>query len=262
MMDMKFKIVDTLERGLAYAESCFETWRVVAGEVFAMQAHEQRLLRGAEEFGWSLDALAVHDCFVRVSREAANMGADVLVRLTLTAGEAAWGLQPKKQPNLQVYVQYVPALKERPPLHLRAVSWPFALQEKTAKFAADYAYSLRAAQRWQHELQTGEQALICAQGQVMSTMTANVCLHRQGQWYTPDGLGVLRGVVRDFLLQHGVLVAQACPQAWLHDCDAMVCLNSGVWMQAVAALDGRSLTVSAPIEALRQVLGQEKGVLL
>ena len=241
MRPYEIKITETLDRGLSYGEACFETMRVVDGEVFQSLQHQQRLQRGMRALGWDLEALVVHQWFQAAMRAASQKGRDVLIRLTVSGGDAGWGWMPKPEQRLNVYVQTL-LMGERAALHLRSVVWMFPLREKVAKFTADYADILRSMQQWKNQLGECEQPLICTEsGDVLSSMTANVLIYYQNRWYTPDGLGVLCGVVRAFLMDKGVIHPTSCPQSWLDTCEAMACINSGVGVQPVASINGRTL---------------------
>jgi len=256
------QFTNTLDRGLAYAESCFETWRVVHGHVFLMVKHQQRLQLAMGLLGWQVDDAVVEDWFNQASEAAMHAADDVLVRMTISAGEAAWGLLPQDVQDLEVYVQLMPSQK-RSALQLQAVVWRFPRYEKLAKFTADYAMMLRAMQTWKAELARGQQPLLCQQGDIMHSLTANVLLYRQGQWWTPDGLGILNGVVQGYLLAQGVLQACVCPTSWLDDCEAMACCNSGVFVQPVASINGRNLNIEhVAFAALYAALAPKKGVVL
>lgn len=253
---------DTLNRGLAYAESCFETWRVVNRDVFLLLAHQQRLQRGMTCLGWDVSLPTIQKWFEQANQAAMQKGNDMLIRMSISAGEAAWGLLPKETATLKVYVQTMPCLK-RPDLHLQAMEWMFPRYEKLAKFTADYSFELRAMRQWKDSLPAGRKALICQDGEVMHSLTANILLYRQGQWWTAQGLGILSGVVQDFLCQQGLVKGISCPVAWLDDCEAMACSNSGVFLQAVASIHGRKLDMQHPaLDVLYAALRCEKGVAL
>ncbi len=253
----EIKIVTQLDRGLAYAEACFETFRVLDGHVFQQAEHQQRLQDGLETYGLICTGSRLKNCFKQAISEASLQGNDMLVRMTVSAGAADWGLLLKDaQPHVQV--QIIPSVA-RQALHLQTVLWPFPLREKSVKYTADYAESLRAVVQW--KLDNPMEALICSDaGYVLSTLTANIAIYRHGQWFTPQGLGVLSGVVRQFLLDDGVLIESDCPSSWLNDCEAMVCMNSGLFVQPVISVNGRDLYVNHPaigklVDAFEDTLG-------
>jgi len=238
----EIKIVTQLDRGLAYAEACFETFCVVDGEVFEQAEHMQRLQRGLHAYGLECSENDLKDWFNQAIIAATQQAENMLVRLTVSGGEAAWGLLPNDEAKLYVQVQMLPHIKHKA-LHLASVYWPYPLREKTAKYTADYAESLRAIQQW--GLDNPMQALICSlDNHVLSTLTANIALYRDGQWWTPKGLGILSGVVRQFFIRYGILHETICPEKWLDDCEAIVCLNSGQLVQSVASVNQRDLDIN------------------
>jgi len=259
----EIKIVTQLDRGLAYAEACFETFRVVQAQIFQLAQHQRRLQCALKSYGLICTDTEVESWFKQAINAANLQGDDILIRLTVSGGDAAWGLLRNNEHGYCVQIQMMPTMA-RQPLDLKTVQWPFPLREKWVKYTSDYAESLRAIQQWKQagEIENPMQALICSDdGYVLSTLTANIALYRQGQWFTPQGVGILHGVVRHFLLQQGVLIESLCPQAWLDDCEAMVCMNSGIFVHAVSSVNQRILDVRHPaMTDLLSVLDGESGV--
>jgi len=65
------------------------------------------------------------------------------------------------------------------------------------------------------------------------------------------------------LLAEGAIVEAACPHAWLTTCEAMACINSGVFIQPVVSIDGRLLDANhKALEPLFEALAKERGVRL
>jgi branched-subunit amino acid aminotransferase/4-amino-4-deoxychorismate lyase len=252
----EIKIVSQLDRGLAYAEACFETFRVLNGHVFQQVEHQKRLQEGLETYGFICTDDELENWFEQAVAAANMHGNDILLRMTVSGGDAIWGLLAKQQrPHVQI--QMMPSV-ERKPLHLQSVIWPFPLREKKVKYTADYAESLRAIQQW--GLDNPMQALICSDSDnVLSTLTANIAIYRQGQWFTPQGLGILHGIVRQFLLEKGVLIESVCPSIWLDDCEAVVCMNSGVFVQPVASYNDRNFDINYP--AINKLFSAFEGML-
>jgi len=256
-IDCNITTTAQLDRGLAYGEACFETFRVIDGAIFCWPAHAERLQRGMACFGMQLtDAMlaAMHD---EVLTQAASQGDDLLARLTVTGGEAAWGLTQRSEPR--AYLQLYPFRQTDHPVQLQMRPYPVPPREKLAKFTADYAELLRAS-HGQLSLHT----LFYHQGTILAATTANLLFFRQGAWYTPPlQPGVLPGVVRAFLLDAEAVTTCDCDCAQLQQCEALALINSGHFIQPVAALDGLALTESeyriAPLQAL---LAAQPGVRL
>lgn len=235
--ELKIHSVDQLDRGLAYGEACFETFRVIDGEVFLWQRHVERLRRGMACFGYSLSETDADAIMERVLN-AAN-GRDTLVRVTATGGEAAWGLFRPEDARPTLYIQSLAYQQNDQPVQLVTVEWPFPVSPKRAKFTSDYALALRAMHQWQ--VKPEKTPLICKDGRVLSSLTANVLILQNGQWYTPDDVdgGVLPGVVRSLLLEKGLVETASCPVAWLEDCEALMLCNSALFARSVASINGR-----------------------
>ena len=250
-----------MERGIAYGEACFETLRVYQGKVFQCKSHQYRLQQAMAAYGWDMEIEALSQWFESSIKASYRYGDDVLMRFTVSGGDAAWGLLPAQGQQPSFYVQAMP-MQKRGKVQLQSVIWPFALHEKYAKFSSDYAEGLRARQIWKSSIAGDSQALVCSNhGEVLSTLTSNIALYRQGQWHTPQGLGILKGIVREYLVQKEVLSEAVCPVSWLDDCEVMVCINSGVFVQAVSHINARVLPRQHHAYAiLTHALAGESGV--
>jgi len=261
MLTTEIKIYDSLDRGLSYAEAVFETFRVVHGAVFCLPLHKQRLKCGLALYGLNVSGVVL-DAWFEQAILAVSEYNDVLLRLTVTGGESGWGLLPKHDSDVCVYVQKVRATKAPAMLDFQTVNWPFPLHDKQAKLTSDYAETLRAYQCVKNDLNDNLQPLFCGvDGTILSSLTANIALYRQGEWLTSMGMGILAGVVRGYLLDKGVMRQTPCRQVWLDDCEAIVCLNSGVFMQSVASINGRNLDVEhLACQQLKQAFKGEEGV--
>lgn len=229
-MDMK-----VMDRGLAYGEACFETFRVIKNEVFGWPSHLHRLATGLAEFGLVLDSTQMLLIENHCLTHAATIADDVLMRLTVTGGKTSWGLSQHAAKPV-CYVQTMPVqsgANQAKSMHLQG--WPFPLKEKKAKFVADYAETLRAL-----SAESNTDVLFSHQGYLLGAATANVLLYHEGQWRTPSGSGVLAGIVREFLMEAGLVHGTTCPVAWLENCEAMLLSNCGVFLQPVAELTSGS----------------------
>ncbi len=226
-----------LDRGLMYAEACFETFRVIDGQVFAWEAHMMRLQRGLAEFGIPLPEGLKARCLEAATRA----GRDTLLRLTVTGGVATWGLAPPGVRQPGVYVLAIPYQSREASVALHTVTWPFPLRPKMAKFTADYAEILRVMRMHDCHVKAEGGLLVCDGHRLHTGLTANVLVYRKGRWWTPGPETILPGVIRSYLVQAGVVCEVECPLAWLQDCTAMALTNSGAFIQPVASIDGRSL---------------------
>lgn len=231
------------DRGLMYAEACFETFRVIGGAVFCWHAHATRLRDGLAAFGLHLDDEVVSQLHAACLQEASRHGPDVLLRLTVTGGDATWGINLPVESTLNAWIQAKPFCGTAHPVRLCAVAWPWPVKSRPAKFTSDYGEALRALQACKGEIEGDEEALFCAGDHVLSTATANMLLYRQGMWWTPriEMGGILPGVVRSVLLTEGCVKEAVCPLSWLADCAVAAVTNSGSFIRPVSHINDRAL---------------------
>lgn len=227
------------DRGLLYGEACFETMRVIGGRIFAWDAHLDRLRRGLAAFGLDCPEGLLQRCL----DAAAGSGSDALLRLTVSGGEAPRGLLVGGQRVPSVHIQAWPYKQANTPLALRSLHWPMGGVARLAKFTSDYACTIRLLHQARRAglLAEGEAALFTQDNELLCMETGNILISIDGQWYTPDHLAVLPGVVRNTLLESGAVKACPCPLEWLLGCDAMAVCNSGCFIRPVAMVDGRRL---------------------
>jgi len=259
---LKIITMKQMDRGLAYAEACFETFRVIDATIFDWQGHWQRMLGGLAEFGIQIDSAQADEIRQHCLREAGKLGNDVLVRITISGGESGWGLTNRASEAL-LQIQCVAYAMNATPITLQLQSWPFPLKQKSAKFVADYGDTLRALHG-----ATDAQVLFEKDGFLLATATANILLYRDAGWHTPTAdAGVLPGRVREFLLGRGLVRETPCPVAWLADCDAMAVCNSGVFIRAVSGIHpiqrSHAMDIQHPaLQTLTDALGSAEGVRL
>lgn len=224
---MKIETITEMDRGLAYAEACFETFRVINGEIFNWPAHAARLRQGLNAF-----ALTVSDTQTERMHEAclqAAAGMDALVRLTVSGGDAPWGLFTHAA-SLSARIQVMPYRADAVSPELTVMEWPSPPIHRMAKFTADYASTLRLLRGERH-------ALFVHQHYLVSAATANVMIFRHGQWWTPSlNAGVVPGVIRQHLIDSDIVREGACPDKWLDDCDALALTASSFFVRAVVGI--------------------------
>jgi len=244
------------DRGLLYAEACFETVRVFDGEIFSWRGHMSRLRRGLACFGIDLPEGLLPLCL----DAAAKCGPDVLLRITVSGGQSPWGLRRPNGNSHGIHI-ITKCYEGLGAVALKSVRWPFPMRTRPAKFTADYAETLRALHVVQDQLGDDEEALVCNDRSMVSAMTANVLIHRKHHWWTPAGNGVLPGIIRSTLLQSGIVTESDCPVGWFEDCQAMAVCNSGSFITPIRQINGRKLPVSEPaLDRLWQPLIGRPGV--
>ena len=252
-----------MDRGLAYAEACFETFRVINGEIFCWSAHLARLQSGLAEFGISLSEKKLDLLYRACLDAAARNGSDAMVRLTVSGGEASWGLLASMRVP-KVYVQAMAYQRNADPLCLTLKDWPFPLKMRSAKFIADYSDTLRALKGCENV-----NVLFSSDGYLLGAATANVLIYRNNQWYTPIiSPGVLPGIVRAHLLKTGILKEMDCLMSHLDECEAVALTNCGSFLHQVETISGREAGVinydvkHPAFKYLVEALANESGVII
>jgi branched-subunit amino acid aminotransferase/4-amino-4-deoxychorismate lyase len=251
------------DRGVSYAEACFETFRVLNGEIFSWPDHMARLQRGLAEFGISLPEKELELLHEACLDAAGKCGSDAMVRLTVSGGEASWGLLANKRIP-KAHVQAMAYHRNTDPVYLRFKDWPFPPKMRMAKFTADYSDTLRALKGC-----ADLNVLFGCEGRLLGAATANVLIYRQNHWHTPVvGPGVLPGIVRAHLLDAGLLKEADCPISWLEDCEAVALTNCGYFVRQVVAVSGEetgelNYDISHPaFQLLDEALVNEPGVIV
>lgn len=115
--------VSALDRGFTLADGLFETLRVYDGVPFRLDAHLERLARGAAVLGIAAPSGELRDTVAGALRAAGGTGwSDAALRITLTRGAGVAGLAPPPAgsappPTVVVAVQplphFTPATYER-----------------------------------------------------------------------------------------------------------------------------------------------------
>ncbi|OIO67579.1 MAG: hypothetical protein AUJ56_09750 [Zetaproteobacteria bacterium CG1_02_49_23] len=263
---IEIKIIDQssgeqLDRGLLYAEACFETFRVIDGQVFAVDYHIRRMQLGLAALGIDICQKALQDGFERCVQAATQKGSDVLVRFTISGGLSGWGLNRPQHLQPAAYIHTMVPLAQAAQ-HLMPVEYPFPMKDRPAKFTADYGEFLRARQYWKTQCPEGFHPLLCQQGRWISSATANILLFDGQQWLTPPiGPGVLPGTLRQALLAAGCVGEKELGDHFMEHVQAMACINSGAWIVPVSQLAERLLDVNhAAFAALHEALAARPGV--
>ena len=113
--------VPVRDRGFAYGDAAFETLRAYGGEVFAWDAHADRLERTCETLGFAEAIPPRWDLRERIDATlAANDLADAYVKLSITRGVQPGKLtpEPRVDPTIVVQVAELPrGGVDGPPVH-------------------------------------------------------------------------------------------------------------------------------------------------
>jgi branched-chain amino acid aminotransferase len=250
--------VSVFDRGFLYGDSVFETLRTYGGEPFELREHLERLARSA--------ALVFIDLPVSLERleaevlEAIRAGqnAESYVRLMITRGEGALGLDPAlaDRPTRVIIVQ--PLTVPAPELYTRGISAiSFRTQRQVDATSAvgakvgNYLVSV-LAMREARQVGALEALIVDATGGVLEGGSSNIFLVERGKLVTPDvNAGILAGITRAKVLevaaQIGVPVEFATPTLdRAYAADELFISSSIRELMPVVRLDARTIGDGSP----------------
>ena len=200
--------ISVYDHGLLYGDGVFEGMRSYSGKVFRLEEHLDRLWKSAKaiwlEMPMTREALgkAVNDTL------AANGIKDGYIRLVVTRGAGALGLDPNKCSNPQViiitdHIALYPKEFYDNGLTIITASTvrnhPAALSPRIKSL--NYLNNIMAKIEG---LQAGcvEALMLNHKGEVAECTGDNIFLVRGGQLYTPPlDAGILEGITRDAIIE-------------------------------------------------------------
>ena len=245
--------INVADRGFLYGDAAFETMRAYGGEVFAWDAHANRL----QETCSVLDlehGLATDDLYQRIDDTlAANELSEAYVRLSITRGVQPGKLTPAEavDPTVVVIVKPLPrGGSDGQPVY----EGPATLQTVTTKRVPDSAIPTRAKThnylngilaRLELRVSDADEAvMVDTDGHVAEGATSNLFFVRDNALRTPslDGPvlpGITRRVVLDIAEQEGIPVeeGQYTPDE-IRNADEVFVTNSTWEIRPVQIVDG------------------------
>ena len=248
-------VIDIADRGLAYGDGLFETFRVINERPLWWDRHLARLQRGAQVLGIELPNPT------RLHIEALNCcegAADGVLKLILTRGSSGRGYRPGDGSPTRILSLHPSPTRQDSITAIRCEA-RLATQPLLAGFKHLNRLEQVLAARECQQANVDEGLLFDGDGRLVSAVAGNVFLLRDGEWLTPiiDRCGVA-GICREWLLEN----LASCRETALGDDDvkaaeAVFVCNSVRGILPVSELDGRALPLPESLLALRDQLRQE-----
>ena len=201
------ELVSVFDRGFLYGDSVFETLRTYRGVPFELREHLARLARGASlvfiELPVTLEQLEAEVS----SAIAAGQNPESYVRLMVTRGQGALGLDPSlaQRPTRVIIVQ--PLSSPAPELYSRgiaAISYRTLRQvDATSAVGAKIGNYLISVLAMREARRVGalEALIVDGAGGVLEGGSSNLFLVERGRLVTPDvSAGILAGITRAHVL--------------------------------------------------------------
>lgn len=200
--------VSVVDHGLLYGDGIFEGMRVYGGRVFRLDRHLARLAAGARALSLALPGglAAIRAIVLETARAYGE--AEAYMRLVVTRGEGALGVDPTSCPSPRVFclvdrVAIYPEEKRRSGVDLVTASVRRPAPDVLDPRVKSLNYLNNALAKGEARRHGADDALLLnAAGRVAEAAVANVFVVREGTLMTPPGSdGALEGINRATALE-------------------------------------------------------------
>lgn len=257
--------ISVLDRGFLYGDSVFETLRTYGKRLFALDEHVERLSNSARQVFIPLP-LAEGELQALLERTVAESSySECYVRVMVTRGRAALGLDPKSavEPRLVIILaQLVPPPEQDYREGIRAISFQTSrIADHTSASGAKLGNYLVAvlAQKKASEADAKEALIVSASGEVIEGATSNLFWIKDDVLATvPVGAGILPGITRAHLLRLapglGWTISFEVPRlSELLESRAVFISSSIRELVSVVAIDGQAVGDGRVLPAVRDL---------
>lgn len=250
--------VPVTDHGLLYGDGIFEGIRLAGGRVFRLDSHLSRLRHSGRAIGLELPGgiAGIREIVLATARAWGRP--DGYVRLLVTRGDGAMGVDPTRCPSPRVIciaceIELYPAELIATGVSMVTVSvrrpGPDVLDPRVKSL--NYLNSVLAKR--EARLRGADEALILnSVGNVAEAAVANVFAFRRGKLLTPpatDGAleGVTRGCVVELAAGLGIPAEErSLTRMDLLSADEVFLSGTGARIVAVRSLDGAEIGIRAP----------------
>ncbi len=250
--------IPVTDHGLLYGDGVFEGIRLAGGRVFRLDSHLARLRHSARAIGLELPGGVAGIRAIVLETACAFGRPDGYVRLLVTRGDGAMGVDPTRCLNPRVIciateIELYPAEKLASGVDMVTVSVrrpaPDVLDPRVKSL--NYLNSVLAKR--EARLRGADEALILnSAGMVAEAAVANVFAFRLGKLLTPpptDGAleGVTRGSVLELALELGIPAEErSLTRMDLLSADEVFLSGTGARIVGVRSLDGAEIGTRTP----------------
>jgi len=250
--------IPVTDHGLLYGDGVFEGIRLAGGRVFRLDSHLERLRHSARAIGLDLPGgvAAIRTIVLETARAWGRP--DGYVRLLVTRGDGAMGVDPTRCSSPRVVciaceIELYPATMLASGISMVTVSVrrpaPDVLDPRVKSL--NYLNSVLAKR--EARLRGADEALILnSAGMVAEAAVANVFVFRRGKLLTPpatDGAleGVTRGSVLELAAELGIPADErSLSRMDLLSADEVFLSGTGARIVGVRSLDGADIGTRAP----------------
>ncbi len=200
--------ISVFDHGFLYGDGVYETLRVYQGRVFLLERHVVRLHQSCERIG--LDLSMKDEAWLPILEEllVRNRLENAGLRVTVTRGEGAMGIDPRLcvHPTIVVMAKPIVTFTEEQreqgmSLHLASVKRNPELAQSPQIKAISFLNNVLAKQE---AVQVGadDALMLNMDGYVAECTTSNLFFVKNQQLHTPAvECGILKGITRDVVLE-------------------------------------------------------------
>ena len=247
--------VSVFDRGFLYGDGLFETVRAYRGQVFALDAHLERLRASADFFGIPMPPVDWQHTIAALLRRNRLLAGDASVRMTLTRGPARPGLlpPPRGRPTVLIAAAPIdPRIARAQRRGVKAMLLPFARDDvfgghKLLNYVPAIVGRILAKPQGAFEA-----FYVHARERLSEGTTSNLFICRDGRLLTPRLRdGVLPGVTRRLVSElaraaHLALHERSLRVADLRSADEAFCTSSLIEVMPIVNVDDQRVGQGVP----------------
>lgn len=248
-------LISARDRSFNYGDGIFTTMQVRDGSIQLWPLHLQRLQRSAEQLGFGvIDWLRVQQ-----QVQAAITAAEQVIKLLVSRGEGGRGYAPAEAGAPGIYISASPMpdyrLAQQQGISLAIATLQLAVQPLLAGLKHNNRLEQVLLKQELASTDADDLLVLDQQGFITEVSAANVFLHRDGNWHTPElqRAGVA-GVMRQHILQQANIAQVNWGITELASVDAIFICNALMGIVPVRSIAGRALSVSTVQQFSKQVL--------
>jgi branched-chain amino acid aminotransferase len=265
----KDAVISVFDHGFLYGDGIYETLRVYDGVVFNLDEHLKRLFRSASLIGLSIPLDINHLKIAIYETLIANALRNAYVRLTISRGKGAVGLDPDlcPEPTIVIFTQDFKAypkeyyknglhliIPETRRNHRKAVN----PQIKSLNFLNNILAKVEAKKANAHEA-----IMLNVYGNLTEGTISNIFFFKNRELCTPSiecGIldGITRGMIIDLAMRESIQVHEGrFREKDIYSAEEVFITNTSMEVMPVSKVDNQRFAVGNVAKFLRRIYQQE-----
>jgi branched-chain amino acid aminotransferase len=244
--------IASTDRGFLLGDGLFETMCVRHGSILRLDAHLERLRRGAGFLGIPVPADDLPSLLGDVL--SVNGLVEASLRLTLTRGRGPRGVLPPAAPSPTLLITSAPKAAPLPPAHCVIATTTRRNEHSPLSRIKSLNYLDAIIARQEAASRGGDEAILLnGAGRVAEASAANIFVVEDGKLVTPPiSEGALPGVTRAAIVARGAVERSVAPAELSHA--QGIFLSSSLGLREVLSIDGLAVP-AMPADVLTELSG-------